>query len=121
MMRFKQFLREKWEATLKSPYGDHKPFDVHKNPSKREVQKLVKNSEFGTLRGIVHPNGNAYLWDAAHAIHDDVHTHMKMGDEVQKKHFINVRSDRYDSEYGSDNKNHPWVKKTLSDHRFFHS
>lgn len=119
MMRFKQFIREKWEATVKSPYSE-KHFDVHKNPSKSELHKLIKKSEYGTLRGIAHPDGNAYVWDAAHGIHTDVHDALKLHGAKQKN-YINVRSDRYDSEYGSDNKDHPWVKKTLSDHRFFHS
>jgi len=120
MLTFKQFiLREKWEATLKSPYNNDY-YDVHRNPSKNELKRLVKKSKYGSLRGITHPDGNAYVWDAHHAIHDDVHQGLNLHG-VHQKHYINIKSDSYDSEYGSDNKNHPWVNKNLEKHRFFHS
>ena len=124
MKGFRQFL-EAWHDTMGSPYKSTKDshFDIHKNPSKNDLTKLVHGSEAKAVRAILHKN-DVYVWDAMHSHHSAVKDHLKLDGA---RHYINVRKDRYDSEYAGSGegaepiKKHPWVSKTLSKHRFFHS
>jgi len=124
MKTFIEFITEVWHASLENKYSaglSH--FDVHKNPSKAELHKIVHSSEAKSARGIIHGN-DVYVWDAMKAIHHEVDDELKL--DVPKKNYISIGKNRYGSEYtGSDDNaqhifNHPWVKSTLDKHRFFH-
>ena len=125
MKSFKDFIKEKWETTVVSPYkftGSDNMADVYKNPSKYELKKLLKDAKFHILRGILSPNGDVYVWDSYYLTHWDMRNEIPKLKEIKSKYFINVKhDDTYNSEYGSDNRDHPWVQKTLKDYRFFHS
>jgi len=119
---FKEFITEEWHASVQNYYSKNKYFDVHKNPSKSELHKIIHHSESKSARGIVHGN-DVYVWDAMHGIHDNVADHL--GLDVHRRNYISIQKDRYGSEYAGNGytkhlTDHPWVKKTIPNHRFFH-
>jgi len=124
MKTFLRFVAEEWHTAMPSPYKAHQGESIHiyKNPSSHEVAKIVHGSEAKTARGILHGK-DAYVWDGMGAIHADVDHHLKLGSR-HKDHF-NIGKDRIFSEYLPDTPvhvtEHPWVKKTLPNHKFFHA
>ena len=126
MKSFKQFITEVWHSAV--PFPEHwknsnQHFDVHKNPGKSELHKLVHNSEAKSLRGIIHGK-DVYVWDAMGAYHSHVDDHLKL--DSGNKNYIHIGKDRLSSEYNGDGDvkhitEHPWIKSTLDNHRFFHS
>lgn len=122
MKTFREFLEESWHSSARAWYTKDTHFDVYKNPSKSELHKIVHSSEAKSARAIIH-GSDVYVWDAMHGIHDNVKDHL--GIDTSRKNFISIGKDRYGSEYTGNGdishiKEHPWVKKTLPDHRFFH-
>jgi hypothetical protein len=105
-------------------YKNGSDVEIHKNPSASELQKMVHKSEAKSARGIMHGD-DVYMFDAMHAIHSDVSDHLKLNSKSHD-HF-SVGRDHYSSEYIRNDeqldriKNHPWIKKTIPNHRFFHS
>ena len=125
MKRFRD-LFEAWHDTMPSPFkaSAGKTVDIFKNPSRAELHHIIKNSEAGTARGIFHGD-DVYAFDAMHAIHDNVKDHL--GLKVTRREFFKVGKDHWSSEYVDNdetlhrNLNHPWIKRTIPNHRFFHS
>jgi hypothetical protein len=122
-------LSEAWHSSMPSPYKAHagKHVDIHKNPSKQELHKIIHGSEAKRARVILHGH-DAYAWDAMHAVHDDVREHLKLGPYTYHKRqgYIDIGKDRIGTEYsGGDGtkhiSDHPWIKKVASDKRIFHS
>lgn len=125
MKSFKTFIKEEWVSSMPGPYkfNKDKTVDIFKNPTKKELNEIIQNSEAHTARGIFHGN-DVYLFDAMMAIHHDVSDHLKL--QSRSRNFFTVKRDRWGSEYVDNDEtlnritNHPWIKKTIPNHRFFH-
>lgn len=124
MISFKQYLQEKWHSTAPAFYKNSPNVEIHKNPSSTELHKMVQGSEAKSVRGILHGD-DVYVFDAMHAIHADVADHL--GIKPHHSDFFSVGKDRYSSEYIRNDEQlkkittHPWIKRTIPNHRFFHS
>jgi hypothetical protein len=76
----REFMRivEDWDKNV-SVYGFGAPakpaqVDIFRNPSRKEFTKLLRDSQFKTLRALI-DNGDLLVWDAALTTHNDVQKH----------------------------------------------
>lgn len=115
-------LHDRMPSQFKTQAGQH--VDIYKNPTRSEVEHIVKNSEAHSARGIFHGN-DVYMFDGMKAIHHQVSDHLGLN-TTHVDHF-NVGRGHWVSEYIRNDEdlhrvqNHPWIKKTIPKYRFFHS
>jgi hypothetical protein len=65
---------EAWDASYPSTWVRSGDFDVFKNPSKAEFQKLFAEHKDG-LRALIQTTGDLFVWDAFAATHNDMQAH----------------------------------------------
>lgn len=73
-MKFIDLLNEKWLATLDKI---DKNLDVYKNPSTSEAMKILNNSKYKEIRGII-DGKNIYIWDSYLGIHQEISSGIKL-------------------------------------------
>jgi hypothetical protein len=76
MLRFKQYILEKWFYGIKSPDG---MVDIYHNPDRKEMKNST--SRFNDTRAIVH-NDNLITWNADTLLHHHVRHHTGINDGI---------------------------------------
>ncbi len=120
-------LKESYHTTLKGYGKNSEEVEIHKNPSRNQLHKLLHQSEFKRLRGLLSQEGNSYVWDAGSAPHFHVEDELgfRAKDYLKVDFFkwkdgnIHISQEYYPAEMNHHIKNHPWVQKTLPNATIF--
>lgn len=107
------------------PLPGHQPHcvDVHHNPSPADTAKLLQQSEYGNVRGILSGN-DAYLWDASKSLHGEVGHELGLSPDRSESIPVNISKDKRLSIESSGNDitaerqnkatmGHPWIQRTF--------
>lgn len=89
MLKFRQWLNEKWSETFhNTAFGDKRQVDLYTNPSHKELSDITHHHE---TRAMLH-DGKFYAWHPEMAFHE--HVKIRLGHHEQHAWDITLNHDK---------------------------